>query len=278
MNATPVLLGIVNVTEDSFSDGGTYLDPASALAHARRLAAQGADVVDLGAAASNPRARPVAPETEIARLHPIVDALRQDGTKISIDSYAVETQRWALSQGVDFLNDIHGFPLPEVYPDLSRASARLIVMHAVNANGPARREDETPPNLFEHILGFFDGRIAALAKAGIDRARLILDPGMGLFLGNSPEASFVVLRRIADLRSAFGLPVLISVSRKSFLRPGGRLAPEAGAATLAAELYALGAGADYIRTHDPQALRDGLFVLRNLEEQNVKEIAGGHLL
>ena len=274
----PVLLGIVNVTEDSFSDGGAYLDPDAALVHARRLAEQGADVVDLGAAASNPRAKPVPPQAEIARLRPIVDALKRDGTEISIDSFAVETQRWALSEGIDFLNDIHGFPHPEIYADLARSSARLIVMHAVNEIGPACREDETPPNLFEHIIGFFEVRIAALTGAGIDRARLILDPGMGLFLGNSRDASFVVLRRIADLKAAFGLPVLISVSRKSFLRPKGRPAAEAGAATLAAELYAVRQGADYIRTHDPRALKDGLFVLGNLAEQNVRETDGGHLL
>lgn len=278
MIASPILLGIVNVTEDSFSDGGAYLRPDAALIHARRLVEQGADIVDLGAAASNPRAKPVPPQTEIARLRPVVDALKREGTKISIDSFAVETQRWALSEGVDFLNDIHGFPRFEIYPDLGRSDAKLIVMHALNENGPARREDETPPNLFDRVIAFFECRVAALTGAGVDRARLILDPGMGLFLGNSRGASFVVLRRIADLKAAFGLPVLISVSRKSFLRPKGRPAAEAGAATLAAELYAAGQGADYIRTHDPQALADGLFVLGNLGEQNVKETRGGHLL
>lgn len=274
----PVLFGIVNVTDDSFSDGGAYLRPDAAIVHARQLVRQGADVIDLGAAASNPRAKPVPPETEIARLRPIVDALKRDGTKTSIDSFAVETQRWALLERIDFLNDIHGFPHPEIYADLARSSARLIVMHAVNEIGPARREDETPPSLFEHIMGFFEARIAALTGAGIDRARLILDPGMGLFLGNSRGASFMVLRRIAELKAAFGLPVLISVSRKSFLRPKGRPASEAGAATLAAELYAVRQGADYIRTHDPRALKDGVFVLRNLAEQNVRETDGGHLL
>jgi dihydropteroate synthase type 2 len=278
VNASPVVLGIVNVTEDSFSDGGVYLNSDAALAHARRLAEQGADIVDIGAAASNPRAKPVPKETEIARLGPIVDALKRNGTRISIDSFAVDTQRWALSRNVEYLNDIHGFPRPEIYPDLARSKAMLIVMHALRDDGPARREDETPPNLFERIVGFFELRIATLTKAGIDRERLILDPGMGLFLGNSRAASFLVLRRIADLKAAFRLPVLVSVSRKSFLRPEGRKASEAGAATLAAELYAAAQGADYIRTHDPLALRDGLFVLRNVEEQNVREIRGGHLL
>lgn len=274
----PVLLGIVNVTEDSFSDGGSHLDPEMAVAHARQLVEQGADVIDIGAAASNPRAKAVTPQTEIARLAPVVGALKRAGTEISIDSFAPDTQRWALAQGVSFLNDIHGFPRPGIYPELARSSAKLIVMHAVNADGVARREDETPPNLFERILGFFQARIAQLTGAGIGRERLILDPGMGLFLGNSRGASFTVLRRIGDLKAAFGLPVLVSVSRKSFLRPKGRSPTEAGAATLAAELYAAGAGADYIRTHDPQALRDGLFVAGNLKEENVKEIAPAPLL
>jgi dihydropteroate synthase type 2 len=194
-----------------------------------------------------------------------VDVLKQDGVKISIDSYALETQRWALSQQVDLLNDIHGFPRSEIYPELARASTRLVVMHALRDEGPARREDETPPDLFERILGFFRLRIEALTRAGIDRDRLILDPGMGLFLGNAREGSFLVLRRISDLKKAFGLPVLVSVSRKSFLRRRGRPASDAGAATLVAELYAAAQGADYIRTHDPRALRAGFFVVRNLQ-------------
>lgn len=272
------VFGILNVTTDSFSDGGLYLTPQAAVQQARRLEAEGADVIDVGAAASNPGAHPISPQAEIGRLAPVIDALQRDGTKISIDTFAVDTQRWALSRKVEYLNDIHGFPRPEIYPDLARSKAKLIVMHALRDDGPARREDETPPNLFERIVGFFELRIAALTEAGIDRQRLILDPGMGLFLGNSRAASFTVLRRIADLKAAFGLPVLVSVSRKSFLRPKGRPASEAGAATLAAELYAAAQGADHIRTHDPQALRDGLFVLRNLDEQNVKEIREGHLL
>jgi dihydropteroate synthase type 2 len=272
------VFGILNVTTDSFSDGGLYLTPQAAVQQARRLEAEGADVIDVGAAASNPGAHPISPQAEIGRLAPVIDALQRDGTKISIDTFAVDTQRWALSRKVEYLNDIHGFPRPEIYPDLARSKAKLIVMHALRDDGPARREDETPPNLFERIVGFFELRIAALTEAGIDRQRLILDPGMGLFLGNSRAASFTVLRRIADLKAAFGLPVLVSVSRKSFLRPKGRPASEAGAVTLAAELYAAAQGADHIRTHDPQALRDGLFVLRNLDEQNVKEIREGHLL
>ena len=256
-----ILLGIVNITEDSFSDGGHYLAPEVALAQARKLARDGASVVDLGAAASNPDARPIAPAKEIARLAPVVAALKEEGLAVSIDSFAPEVQRWALAQGVDYLNDIHGFPDPGLYPALAGTSPKLIVMHSVQERGRATREDVAPVEIFDRILRFFEGRVAALQQAGIARDRLILDPGMGFFLGNRTETSFTVLRRLPELKRAFGLPVLISVSRKSFLRKiTGRDVAEAGAATLAAELFAVFQGADYIRTHDPAALVDGLAI------------------
>jgi dihydropteroate synthase type 2 len=268
VSASPRILGIVNVTEDSFSDGGLYVTADSALAHAQALAAGGADIIDLGAAASNPRASPIASGVEIERLTAVVDGLKRDGVQVSIDSFAPATQLWALSRGVEYLNDIHGFSRPESYPRLAAASTRLIVMHALRNDGPPNRDDKTPPNLFERVLTFFEARIAALSRAGIARERLILDPGMGLFLGNSPDASFDLLRRISDLKRVFGLPVLISVSRKSFLRPPGRTPAEAGAATLAAELFAAAQGVDYIRTHDPSALRDALTISARLNAQD----------
>jgi dihydropteroate synthase type 2 len=265
VSAGPGLFGIVNITEDSFSDGGRYLAPAVALAHAGRLAAYGADVLDIGAAASNPDASPVSPETEIARLTPVVAVLKQDGYRISVDSCATETQRWALAQGVDYLNDIGGFSAPEFYPELAAASATLIVMHAVGQGGAAT-ELITPEAIFERILRFFDKRLDALIGAGIRRDRLILDPGMGFFLGSNPDVSLMVLRRLGELKAAFNLPLLVSVSRKSFLRRiTGRSPSEAGAATLAAELFAVRWGADYIRTHDPGALKDALSVLSALD-------------
>jgi dihydropteroate synthase type 2 len=262
----PQLLGIVNVTEDSFSDGGLYLKPAAALAQARAVVEAGADIVDLGAAASNPSAKPVPSTLEIARLAPLVDALQGEGIPVSVDSFCLETQIWAVGKRVAFLNDIHGFSRPEFYPRLAASDAKLIVMHALSGEGPARREDQTPPDLFARILAFFQRRVAALTQAGVASDRLILDPGMGLFLGRSRDASFEVLRRISELKAVFGLPVLVSVSRKSFLRPPGRKPQEAGAATLAAELFAASHGVDYIRTHDSGALRDALGVMEALAD------------
>jgi dihydropteroate synthase type 2 len=259
---TPKLFGIVNITEDSFSDGGRHLDPAAALAAARRLAADGADVIDLGAAASNIAAKPVAPDEEIRRLAPVITALQADGITISIDSFAPKTQRFALRQSVDFLNDIQGFPDPALYPALAASRCRLVVMHAVQGRGRAQRVAVAANEIWDRIAAFFAARIAALQDAGVARERLILDPGMGFFLSSDAAASLCALTNIGKLKREFALPVLVSVSRKSFLAAvTGRQNPaELGPATLAAELYAAAKGADFIRTHDPGALRDGLLL------------------
>ena len=263
-DVTPIIFGIVNITEDSFSDGGRYLDGAKAIEHARALAAD-ADVLDLGAAASNPNAKMVRPQEEIARLAPVVDDLKQSGRSVSIDSFAPDVQRWALNQRVDFLNDIQGFPHAEIYPALAESSARLIVMHAVQRFGRAEKLDVTPEQIIDRIKRFFESRFGALEKAGIGRERLILDPGMGFFVGTNPQTSITVLRNLGALKAAFGVPLLVSVSRKSFLRAvTGREAANAGAATLAAEMFAVLQGADFIRTHDPAALRDTLAVTKAL--------------
>lgn len=262
----PALFGIVNVTEDSFSDGGRYLDPAAAIAQAKRLAAAGADVIDLGAAASNIAAKPVSPAEEIARLEPVIAALQGEGISVSVDSFAPETQRFALCRGVEFINDIEGFAEPAFYPELAAAGCRLVVMHAVQGRGRAQQVAVSADTIWERITGFFTARLAALQAAGIDRSRLILDPGMGFFLSSDAATSLRVLGRLNRLKQEFGLPVMVSVSRKSFLGAvTGRQPPEArGPATLAAELYAAANGADYIRTHDPGALSDALAVMTAL--------------
>lgn len=265
--AKPRILGIVNITEDSFSDGGRYLSAQSAIDHAMSLAAAGADIIDLGPASSHPDAKPVSAEAEVQRLAPVIDALNERNIPVSVDSFLPQTQRYAISRGVAFLNDIQGFPDAEIYPELARASCRLIVMHAVQGRGIATRVETDPKELGGRIDGFFTARIAALVQAGIARERLILDPGMGFFLGSQPEASLTVLRGVAGLRKKFGLPVLVSVSRKSFLRAiTGRDMAGVGAATLAAELYAAAHGADFIRTHDAAALFDGLNIWSALGE------------
>jgi dihydropteroate synthase type 2 len=266
----PKLFGILNITEDSFSDGGRNLKPATAIAAARQLAADGADVVDLGAAASNVAAKPVPSDEEIRRLAHVIAALKAAGIAISIDSFALKTQRYALSARVDFLNDIEGFPDPALYPALAAADCRLVVMHAAHGRGRAQAINVPAIDIWRRIEDFFAARIAALEAAGVARQRLILDPGMGFFLGSDAAASLRVLAGLDRLKRDFALPVMVSVSRKSFL--GAVIArpdPMArGAATLAAELYAAAKGADFIRTHDPGALRDGLLVMAALARES----------
>ena len=265
----PCLFGIVNITEDSFSDGGRYLDPSDAIAHARALVAAGAQVIDLGAAASNVDAQPVTAAEEIRRLDPVIAALAAEGTPISVDSFLPEVQRFAIESGAAVLNDIQGFSDPSFYSELAAASCRLVVMHAVQGQGRAQRMELGPDEVWDRIHYFFAERLAALERGGIARERLILDPGMGFFLSKRPEASLRVLTGLDRLKREFGLPVLISVSRKSFLRAitGRASALEMGAATLAAEIYAAETGADYIRTHDPGALGDALKVMAALSSE-----------
>jgi dihydropteroate synthase type 2 len=257
----PEVWGVVNLTEDSFSDGGKYLAPERAIEHARRLWSEGAGWIDLGPASSHPDAREVPAREEIARLAPVVDALHADGVRISIDSFRPETQAWALERGAAALNDVRGFPDPSLYPSLARAEARLVVMHRVDEGDAAVRVRTDPEEVEASLDAFVKERIPALIRAGVARERLILDPGMGFFLGDTPGPSLRVLGRLAELRERYGLPILVCASRKSFLGAVTGASVEArGPATLAAELWAARSGADHVRTHDVRALRDALAV------------------
>jgi dihydropteroate synthase type 2 len=264
----PLVVGIVNITEDSFSDGGRYLDPAAALAHARKLRADGADVIELGPAASHPDSAPVTAAEEQRRLAPVLRRLAADGIPVSVDSFRPETMRFAIAGGAAYLNDIHGFGDPGMYPVLAASGCRLIVMHAVQAAGAATRVVTDPAAVWDGICRFFTRRLAALQAAGISRDRLVIDPGLGYFLGSSPGPSLAALAGIRELRDTFGVPVLASPSRKSFLRTlTGRDVAHSGPATLAAEIFAAWQGADYIRTHDVAAARDALTVLAAIARQ-----------
>src|SRR5579872_3908167 len=159
---TDQIFGILNITGDSFSDGGRFLEPEAALAHAAKLIADGADVIDAGAASSNPRSEPVPPEVEIGRLAPVVLMAKQRGWKISIDSFAPETQLWALGEGVEYLNDIQGFSDASLYPYLASSEVKLIVMHSVQRLGRAQKINTDPAEIAGRIADFFDARIDAL--------------------------------------------------------------------------------------------------------------------
>lgn len=262
----PSLVGIVNITTDSFSDGNRFLTTQAAVAHAHRLRSDGADVIELGPAASHPGAEKVTEAEEIRRLADVIDQLVDEGVPVSVDSYQPGTQRFATAHGASYLNDIQGFGDPSLYEELAATGCRFIVMHSVQRHGPATEVRTDPDEVCRGIEEFFTDRLAALEAAGIGHDRLVIDPGLGFFLGSDPEPSLRTLAGLERLKARFDVPVLISPSRKSFLRTiTGRAVSGIGAATLAAELFAARSGADYIRTHDVAALRDALTVFEALE-------------
>ncbi|GAB4223106.1 MAG: sulfonamide-resistant dihydropteroate synthase Sul2 [Gammaproteobacteria bacterium] len=267
MMPTPCLVGIVNLTTDSFYENSRCPTATHALQHALALHRAGANIIDLGPAASNPEAVIISSEQEIARLSPVVSALKTQGIALSIDSYQAATQRYGLQQQVSMLNDINGFSCADIYPELAASTCKLVVMHSIQRHSIARKTATNPKDIVAIITDFFHERIARLTRVGIARDRLILDPGMGFFLGTSPAVSITVLQHLSHLRQLFNLPLLISVSRKSFLRNLTRCNPQdAGFATLAAELYAvIRHGVDYIRTHDIAALQDALTIWQQLD-------------
>jgi len=263
------ILGILNVTRDSFSDGGRYLTPEQAITHGRQLVADGADIIDIGAQATNPDAEEVSADEEIRRLTPVVAALRQEGVRVSIDTWKPAVMRAMLHLGVEMINDVTGVRDPEAVAVLRAARASIIVMHSTATGPRAERSDVDARTIVTRVLDFLRERVEALEAAGIDRQRLILDPGMGFFLGRDPELSLEVLRHL-DRLATLGRPLCVSVSRKSFIgatlgsAAHPRPVPERAAGTLAAELWAAQAGVQYIRTHDVRALRDALTVWQAL--------------
>lgn len=262
----PKILGIVNITDDSFSDGGLYLDYEKALERSLKLIDDGADIIDLGAASSNPATKEVEPQVEIDRLKPVVDYLLAKNIPVSIDSFKPDVQQYALKSKVQYLNDIQGFPSAEIYPELAESNCKLIVMHSVQRLGPATVIETNPEKVFAGIIDFFSERLRSLQKSGVSFDRIILDPGMGFFLGSNPESSIYVLKNISRLKEYFNLPILVSVSRKSFLgNIVGRGINERGPATLAAEIYLSSMGVDYTRTHDVRSLKDALKILKTFD-------------
>ncbi|HEX5050825.1 MAG TPA: dihydropteroate synthase [Planctomycetota bacterium] len=261
------VFGIVNITRDSFSDGGRFVEPDAALAHAGRLLAHGANVIDLGAESTHPDAEDVPEAEEIRRLQPVVEALLQRGVEVSIDTCKARVMRAMTALGVHWLNDVHGFRDGASLAAAAEARdlVRFVFMFSRSRRARADRPDLGEQGLVDELRAFLDERLAAFAAAGIARERLVFDPGMGFFLGRTPSPSLTVLKHLREL-AGFGVPLLVSASRKSFLGElTGLPVGERGPATLAAELWAVRNGAAYVRTHDVAALRAALAVESAIE-------------
>lgn len=240
----PAVMGILNITPDSFSDGGKFLDPEIAITRAERMIAEGADILDIGAESTRPygSATPVSLQDELNRLRPILPRVAALGTPVSIDSMKAEVTAWALDNGAILANDVWGLQRDaNMARVISERGAAVVVMH---------NRDSVDPSLdiMKDIASFFARSIEIAAKAGIPVANIVLDPGIGF--GKTPEQSMTVLARLNEL-CQFGLPLLVGASRKRFIdtiapsQPHQRLG-----GSLAAHLMAIARGASIIRAHD----------------------------
>ena len=253
----PLVMGIVNLTPDSFSGDGVGVDVASAVEHARRQIDAGADLLDLGAESSRPGAIPASLDEELARLLPVLDALKDCGVPISIDTYKPEVMRAALDAGATMINDIYGFRWPGAIDAVRERDCALCVMHM---QGEPLTMQQQPH--YEDVVGevaeFLRQRVAVLDAAGIARDRVLLDPGFGF--GKTLDHNLSMLAELGTF-AASGLPLLIGVSRKSMLGAlTGRPVDQRMAASVAAALLATDAGAHIVRVHDVAATCDALAV------------------
>ncbi len=259
------IFGIVNLSRDSFYARSVAQNSSEAIARARELMKNGADLIDIGAQASNPSAAILSAEDEWKMLEPALIALKSEGIRFSVDSFNSTTQLRAISAGASYINDINGFSDSSIYSDLAQSSVKLIVMHRTQNSEVADHSLISPIAAHGRVLKFFRNRIEQLTSAGIEKSRIVIDPGMGFFLSTIPEASIKVLQSISLYKKEFGTELLISVSRKSFLRSLARCDVEqALAPTIAAELYAAAQGANYIRTHNPIELRQAIAIENSL--------------
>ena len=245
----PRVMGILNVTPDSFSDGGAYLDPQAAIDVGLAMAAAGADIIDVGGESTRPGSAPVPPDLEQARVVPVIRVLAAAGTKVSIDTRTAATMQAALDAGAAIVNDVSALAHDPTAADVvARCSCPVVLMHMrgtpASMNAEARYTD-----VAAEVISELGARITAAERAGIAREAIAIDPGIG-FAKLAPH-SLELLRRLPELR-ALGCPILVGVSRKSFLgrltgetEPRGRLP-----GSLAAALFALDRGAHLLRVHD----------------------------
>lgn len=254
----PLVMGIVNLTPDSFSGDGVGDDISAAIAHAEAQRAAGADLLDLGAESSRPGAAPVPAEVEIARLLPVLRALRDWGVPVSVDTIKPEVMRMAIDEGAALINDIAALREPGALEALAASGAGVCLMHM---QGEPRTMQTHPhyTDVVAEVRDFLAARVAACERAGIARERLLVDPGFGF--GKTVEHNYTLLRELGRF-AELGVPLLAGLSRKSMLgavtgRPHGaaRMPASVAAAVLAVER-----GARIVRVHDVAATRDALAV------------------
>ena len=259
-----ILMGILNVTPDSFSDGGDFLGPASALEQARRMAGEGADILDVGGESTRPGAAPVSAAEEQDRVLPVVEAIRREiDVLVSVDTYRAETARLALAAGAHIVNDVWGLQRePEIAAVAARAGAGVVVMHT-------GRERERLPDAIDDQRHFLAQSLEIAARAGLPADAIVLDPGFG-FAKETVEINLDLMARFAELHG-LGYPLLAGTSRKRFIGGvTGREPAERDAGTAATSVVLRLAGADIFRVHNVAINRDALVLADAMMERGVR--------
>ena len=252
------VMGVVNVTPDSFSDGGRYLDPETAVAHGLRLLAEGADLLDVGGESTRPGATPVGPVEEADRVLPVVAGLVRDGARVSIDTTKVAVARAAVEAGATYVNDVSAFRFdPELAGYVADAGVDCCLMH-MHGEPRTMQDDPRYEDVVDDVKAHLSERIAFAVKEGIAEERIHVDPGIGF--GKTTEHNLELLRRLDEI-VALGRPVVVGTSRKGFLgKLTGRGVEERLPGTIATNVLALERGARIFRVHDVAAVRDALTV------------------
>jgi dihydropteroate synthase len=256
--ARPLVMGILNTTPDSFSDGGRHDDLDRAVEHATRLIDEGADILDIGGESTRPGSAPQTVEEELRRVIPVVWALAGCGKPLSVDTCKTEVMRAALEAGADMINDINGFRGAGAIDAVRQGDSGLCIMHM---QGDPRTMQAAPEygDVVAEVTTFLAQRAAQLEAAGVARERLCVDPGFGF--GKTLDHNLALLRRLESMRRETGLPVLAGMSRKSMLGAiTGKPVGQRLAASVAAALLAVEAGAAFVRVHDVAETVDALAV------------------
>jgi dihydropteroate synthase len=252
-------MGIVNVTPDSFSDGGLFLDPDDAVEHGLRLAAEGASILDVGGASTRPGAEPVPAEEELRRVLPVVERLAEAGRRVSIDTSSLEVAQAAVGAGATIVNDVAAFRFAPGLAGLVAGSGADCCLVHMRGEPRTMQEDIHYDDVVSDVRAFLEERLAFVVGEGVAEERVWLDPGIGF--GKTVEHNLELLRRLDEIVS-IGRPVLIGTSRKTFLGKltGGRPEDERLPGTIATNVMALERGARLFRVHDVAPVADALAV------------------
>jgi dihydropteroate synthase len=257
----PLVMGILNITPDSFSDGGLYGEPNKARQHAEQMLRDGADIIDIGGESTRPGAPPVTLEDELARVIPLVKELSDAGIPVSVDTYKPEVMRHALAAGADLINDIWGFRMSGAINAVRDSRCGLCVMHMLGEPRTMQVGEPVYDDVVADVRAFLDERVNTMIHAGVAKNRISVDPGFGF--GKTVEHNYALLAHLPETAPVVGasLPVLAGMSRKSMLGAVvGRPAPERVAASVAAAVCAAERGAAIIRVHDVAETVDALKV------------------